>query len=338
MKKFHNDSSHPGLDKMLAAIKQDLYWKGMTKSVRKYVQNCRACITGKSHTGKRRGMCQQKQKPVQKLDTWHIDHAGPLVKSNGKTQILVAIDAFTKLVMLRAISQRTTACIIEALRQIFEEVGKPKRIIADRALAFTSVGFKDFLAIENIELHLVATGMPRGNGQVERVMRTLFNMLRATLTDKNEKCWVNELSRVEHDLNRLESNVTGVTPVFLMTGENERLRATKEFLTDIPVQKIDEEVIRHKIIERMQKQQHAMKARFNKTRKDIRELFSVGDHVAVEKSQLGGGKLSARYTGPFEVIANLENDRYALRRVNGQRRTTVAGHEQLRRWPPIVGK
>lgn len=32
-------------------------------------------------TGKRSGLCQQKPKPTAKLDTWHMDHAGPLVQS-----------------------------------------------------------------------------------------------------------------------------------------------------------------------------------------------------------------------------------------------------------------
>jgi hypothetical protein len=34
----------------------------------------------------------------------------------------------------------------------------------------------------NVQLHHIATGVPRGNGKVERVMRTVFNLLRATLT------------------------------------------------------------------------------------------------------------------------------------------------------------
>jgi hypothetical protein len=35
---------------------------------------------------------------------------------------------------------------------------------------------------QNVQLHHIATGVPRGNGKVERVMRTVFNLLRATLT------------------------------------------------------------------------------------------------------------------------------------------------------------
>jgi hypothetical protein len=41
-----------------------------------------------------------------------------------------------------------------------------------------------------VQLHHIATGMPRGNGQVERLMRTVFNLLRASLTAENEKNWV----------------------------------------------------------------------------------------------------------------------------------------------------
>ncbi|KAH0818959.1 hypothetical protein GEV33_003832 [Tenebrio molitor] len=71
--------------------------------------------------------------------------------------------------------------------------------------------------------------------------------------------------------------------------------------------------------------------RFNVTRYAAK-LFSLGDLVAVENSQLtGGGKLQSKYSGPFTVRAILPNERYLLWRKG--KRTTVAAHEQLRSWP-----
>lgn len=52
----------------------------------------------------------------------------------------------------------------------------------------------------------------------------------------------------------------------------------------------------------------------------------------VEDSQLaGGGKLKAKFKGPYTVRKVLPNERYELHK-KGQR-TTVAAHEQLRPWP-----
>jgi transposase InsO family protein len=107
---------------------------------------------------------------------WRIDHAGPLVKSHNYIQILVIVDAFSKYCSLRPIPKKTSADSICALQCVFDKLGAPKRIIADRGAAFTSRMFKTFLAEQKVELHHIATGTPRGNGQVERLRRTIFKL------------------------------------------------------------------------------------------------------------------------------------------------------------------
>jgi transposase InsO family protein len=169
----------------------------MGQSLKKYIRNCRQCVLGKSHTGRRAGLWQRGERPSSALDVWHIDHAGPLVKSHGYTQLLVVIDGFSKYCSLRPIRKKSTEDTIRALSLVFEQMGKPRRIIADRAAAFTSLTFQNFLADQEVQLHHIATGMPRGNGQVERLMRTVFNLLRASFTAENEKNWVHEISVME---------------------------------------------------------------------------------------------------------------------------------------------
>lgn len=321
--------TNPGAEKMIKAMKQDLDWPGLGKCVRKYVANCRSCLKGKTHTGKRNGLCQQQEKPMERMDTWHIDHAGPLVRSNGKTQILVVIDAYTKFVRFVAIAKKDAKCTIIALKGIFEEIGKPRRIIADRGLAFLSSHFKNFLIAEQVELHLIATGLPRGNGQVERVMRTLFNMLRATLNEKNEAKWSQILPKIEQDYNSSVNKTTGATPNELMWGKANRLQAVTTLLDNLPKESrcIDEEKIRSKI----RASTDAMRQKFNEKR-TICKPYYIGDMVVVENTQFSGGKLNPRYKGPFEITACLPNERYAMKRPNGSRHT-IAGQEQLRPWP-----
>ncbi|CAH1380935.1 unnamed protein product, partial [Tenebrio molitor] len=105
----------------------------------------------------------------------HPSYASPivLVKSHGCTQLLVIVDAFSKYCSLKS---KTSEDSIKALFSVFKQLGKPRRIIADRGTAFTSTMFRNFLSEQQVELHHIATGMPRGNGQVERVMRTVFNL------------------------------------------------------------------------------------------------------------------------------------------------------------------
>lgn len=117
---------------------------------------------------------------------------------------------------------------------VFKELGRPRRIIAGRAPAFTSVMLRNFLSEQGVILYHIATGVPRGNGQVERVMRTIFSLLRATLTDKSENMWTSALAAIEDSINATVHSVTGYPPAVLHLGINPRLSATQQFLGDFP--------------------------------------------------------------------------------------------------------
>jgi transposase InsO family protein len=162
---YHDKSSHIGWEKYIAKMREELFWPRMGQSLKKYIRNCRQCVLGKSHTGRRAGLWQRGERPSSALDVWHIDHAGPLVKSHGCTQLLVVIDGFSKYCSLRPTRKKSTEDTIRALSLVFEQMGKPRRIIADRAAAFTSLTFQNYLADQEVQLHHIATGMPRGNGR-----------------------------------------------------------------------------------------------------------------------------------------------------------------------------
>jgi hypothetical protein len=265
----------------------------------------------------------------------HSSYASPivLVKSHGCTQILVIVDAFSKYCSLKPIKSKTSEDSIKALFSVFKQLGQPRRIIADRGTAFTSTMFRNFLSEQQVELHHIATRMPRGNGQVERVMRTVFNLLRATLTDQKESTWVEALADIETVINSTVHATTGFAPTVLQLGSNPRLPATVQMLPEVVATNnyIDpEEAVVHTHV-RMTNIEDKQAERFNVTRYAAK-LFSLGDLVAVENSQLaGGGKLKSKYSGPFTVRAILPNERYLLWRKG--KRTTVAAHEQLRSSP-----
>lgn len=53
----------------------------------------------------------------------------------------------------------------------------PNGIVSDQGSAFTSVKFQQYCEDQGIRHQLVTTGIPRGNGQVELVNRTLIPLL-----------------------------------------------------------------------------------------------------------------------------------------------------------------
>lgn len=87
------------------------------------------------------------------------------------------VDAFTKFVWLfptKTTSTRETLNKLEIHQQTF---GNPERIITDRGTAFTSNDFTKYCNDEGIQLIHITTGIPRGNGQVEIIHRTIIPVL-----------------------------------------------------------------------------------------------------------------------------------------------------------------
>lgn len=184
-----------------------------------------------------------------------------------------------------------------------------------------------------MQLHHIAIGVPRGNGQVERLMRTIFNLMRATLTAEKEKTRTTVIPAIEDNLNSTTHSITGHAPKVLHFATNPRLLATQQFLSDAPPS--DHFVDPDKAVEeargRLSNSAKKQAQHFNASRYRAK-MFTVGHLVAVEDSQLaGGGKLKPKFKGPYTVQTILPNERYLLHRQG--RRTTVAAHDQLRPWP-----
>ncbi|GBL96460.1 hypothetical protein AVEN_229915-1 [Araneus ventricosus] len=71
-------------------------------------------------------------------------------------------------------------------------------LIYDRGSAFTSKAFSDYCTEEGIQHLQIATGVPRRNGQVERIHRTLIPVLAKLSLDDPTKCYkyVDRLQRI----------------------------------------------------------------------------------------------------------------------------------------------
>jgi len=88
--------------------------------------------------------------------------------------------------------------------------GVPNRIIADQGRCFTRAKFSQFCSDQKINLHLIATGASRVNGQVERTMSTLKNMLTAVKT--GTQSWQDVLGEVQLAINCTTNRVTKASP------------------------------------------------------------------------------------------------------------------------------
>jgi len=149
-------------------LEKSYYIPGIQQKVERVV---RGCLIIDSKRGKNEGLLSPIDKAQEPLGTYHIDHVGPLTDTKKKyNHKLAIVDGFSKFVWLYPTKSGTEE-VLEKLKKQAAVLGNPHRIVTDRRTAFTSGSFKDYCSRGEIQLLHITTGMPRGNGQVERILQ-----------------------------------------------------------------------------------------------------------------------------------------------------------------------
>ncbi|KAJ2952278.1 hypothetical protein O0L34_g4558 [Tuta absoluta] len=327
----HEGLMHLGWEKTLEKV-FELYWfEHMTKYVRRFVENCVTCRISKSNSGK----VQATMHPIPKVaipwHTVHVDATGKLSGKNDKKEyVFVLIDAFTKYVLLYHTLRIDTSSSIRAVKQSVSLFGAPTRLIADQGRCFASKEFKEYCESVNIKLHLIATGSSRANGQVERTMSTLKNML--TAAETGSRSWQDVLPDVQLALNCTRNRVTKASPLELLIGKV--ARPLEIMLADDEEPVTDLEQVRAEAVKNMSDCASYDKTRFDSNKAKV-QPFSVGDFVLLQNEERNQTKLDPKYKGPFRVIEVLEGDRYTLKALNTNR-TYKYAHDRLRKMPESI--
>ncbi|GFV80944.1 hypothetical protein TNCV_2269281 [Trichonephila clavipes] len=164
------------------------------------------------------------------LSSYHIDFLGPLPSTNKNyNHILSIIDAFTKFVWLYPVKSTSSRDALEKLKQQEITFGNHHRIITDKGTAFTSKEFREYCENENIQHLSITTGIPRGNGQIERIHSSLIPILSKLSIDDASK-WYKFVPAVQRTLNSTISRSTQMTPFQLSTGVKMRTKQDLEIL------------------------------------------------------------------------------------------------------------
>ncbi|CAH2085596.1 unnamed protein product [Euphydryas editha] len=329
----HTEIKHLGHDKTLNKLYEQYWFPQMSKNVQRFIDSCIVCKASKGISGAQ----QVRLHPIPKVSVpWHTVHIDMTGKLSGKSDrneyASVIIDAFTKYVLLEYTQSLDSACAVKALKKAVCLFGSPQKIIADRGRCFISTEFKEFCTGHNIELHLIATGSARANGQVERVMRTLKNLLTIVENDTN-KVWRDELDEVQLALNSTRSRVTGFTPTELMFGIRAQSLGMSQIAANVSTpSRADLDTIRNQASANILEAASSQEQLFNRGKARIKP-FNLGDHVFVKCSERNQTKLSRKFKGPFVITKILDNDRYELKSMNRSSRIYKYSHENLREIP-----
>lgn len=321
-------------------IRQEYYIKNLKDKVEQYIASCVPCILTRRKEGKQEGYLHPIPKPDVPLHTYHADHLGPLdTTCKSYKYILAIVDSFTKFAWLYPTKSTTTREVISKLelqRQVF---GNPVQIITDRGTAFTSQEFSDYCKTAEIKHVKVTTGLPRANGQVERLNRTIIAVL-SKLSIEDPTKWYKYVDELQRILNSAFHRSIATTPFELLFGV--KMRNEKDLkLRQIIEQEFqaqfenERDQVRVKAKEQISKIQSENCKTYNLRRRPSRK-YVVGDLVAIKRTQFGPGrKLQAKYLGPYSIKKVKPNDTYDVSRFGdheGPAFTSTCA-EYLKPWP-----
>ena len=132
-------AGHFGQEKRIENVCRDFYWKGLTNWINDYFRSCEECQHNKSPRHARFGLLQPLQVPVAAWTSIATDFITQLPKSQGRTQIMVVVDRFTKRAHFTRLEQNATAKDLADvfLRGVCKLHGLPTEIISDMDSKFT---------------------------------------------------------------------------------------------------------------------------------------------------------------------------------------------------------
>ncbi|GJV24129.1 putative reverse transcriptase domain-containing protein [Tanacetum coccineum] len=206
------------------------------------------------------------------------------------------------------------------LKEVVTRHGIPVSIICDRDPRFASNFWRSLQKALGTSLDMSTAYHPQTDGQSERTIQTLEDMLRACVIDFGNG-WVKHLPLVEFSYNNSYHASIKAAPFEALYGRKCRSPVCWAEVGEVQltgpeiVQETTERIIQVK--QRMQAARDRQKSYADLKRKPME--FEVGDKVMLKVSPWKGvvrfgkrGKLNPRFVGPFKVIKRVGDVAYKL--------------------------
>ncbi|GJX69003.1 putative reverse transcriptase domain-containing protein [Tanacetum coccineum] len=259
-------SIHPGSDKMYQDMKKLYWWPNMKANIATYVSKCLTCAKVKAEHQRPSGLLVQPDIPQWKWDNITMDFVTKLPKSSqGYDTIWVIVDRLTK------------SAIFVPMRET-DSMDKLARMYLKENALGTS-------------LDMSTAYHPQTDGQSERTIQTLEDMLRACAINFG-KGWVNHFPLVEFSYNNSYHASIKAAPFEALYGRKCRSPVCWAEVGEVQLTGLE-------------------------IRKPME--FQVGDKVMLKVSPWKGvvrfgkrGKLNPRYVGPFKVLEKVGSVAYKL--------------------------
>nr|KAE8920668.1 hypothetical protein PF009_g29042 [Phytophthora fragariae] len=217
------EGGHQGIGRTYQRIRDHFHWRGLYRSVQRYVGECVDCETGKGRPtlqGESPGNIQATY-PFQIIA---MDHIPSLPKSHkGNTEFLIWVDLFTGYVIAKASTSRTAQTIAESYEEcVFRRFGASEVIRHDREPGFMADFFRSFNKILGQRQRATMAYRPQASGTAERMVQTTTRALKMYVQELDQRDWDEYAERLTFAINTAQDRIRGETPFYLVHGWDAR--------------------------------------------------------------------------------------------------------------------
>ncbi|XP_047253154.1 uncharacterized protein LOC107843539 isoform X2 [Capsicum annuum] len=206
-------SIHPGSTKIYKDLREIYWWNKIKEDVTKHVARCMNCKKVKAEHQRPGGLAQNIIIPTWKWEMINMDFVAGLPRTYHKhDSVWVIVDRLTKSAHFLPVK---TSYTVEQYAQIYiKEIlsfhGFPISIVFDRGAQFTTRFWQTFQNRLGTKVNLSTAFHPKTNGQAERTIQTLEDMLQACVIDFGRN-WDEHLPLIEFSYNNSYQASIGMT-------------------------------------------------------------------------------------------------------------------------------
>uniref|UniRef100_A0A093Y1I0 Transposon Tf2-6 polyprotein n=1 Tax=Talaromyces marneffei PM1 TaxID=1077442 RepID=A0A093Y1I0_TALMA len=319
----HPLAGHPGREKTYNILSRKYYWPNMTKTVSRYVKNCRICRRTKYSRSPYQGILEPLNVPQRPWNDISVDFIVKLPESDGYDSIMVVVDRLTKMRHFIPCTEELGAedAADLFLKHIWKVHGLPRTIVSDRGPQWRSRFWRRLCLQLKIRPIISTTDHAQTDGQTERMNEILEAYLRAFCTWQQDD-WSAWLPFAEFAQNNHPSATTSLSPFFANYGYHPHVDL--ETIGTSPAH-VDEEnadgfvhslaQIHEFLIDHMSYAQAIYGDNADRRRTPAPD-WGPGDEVFLKAEHLHrrrpSRKLDSLYRGPFPIKARLSASVYEL--------------------------
>ena len=188
-------AGHRGVQPTLNRITEVFWWPNMDADVKTYIAKCKVCLRCSSKNTQAKVPLQQLPTPHRPNDRIHVDLFGPVKAtaqphdgSTVKKYICVMTDAFTKVVRLKIIPDKTANTVAKVITEEWLNIyGVPRLLITDQGLEFNNKVLQNIFDTWGIIHTTTAPYHPQSNSQVEIFNKHMAQYINKMLLETEQK-------------------------------------------------------------------------------------------------------------------------------------------------------